>query len=139
MNTNSFIGTGIYDENLWLGFENINETAGLKILLEVVAYTGQDNKETISKLISDTSNVKINSNSIEAEKKIKEAKELLELGVISKEDYNKVLDKYTPKMTKEEALDKLKNAKKQLDSGVIKQEEYDELKKKLTPIILGNN
>lgn len=55
--------------------------------------------------------------------KIKEAKDLLDLGVISKDEYNKVIEKNTTPITKQEALDKLKEAKKQLDNGQMKQQE----------------
>lgn len=136
LNTNSFYGECSYEENLWLGIQNLSERGALKIILEVVAFTNQDNKESITKLIADTSREKIVTDIVTSDKKIKEAKELLDLGLITKDAYNIIVDKFTPPLTREQALEKLRAAKKLLDSGGIKQAEYDELRKKLGPIIL---
>jgi len=131
LNVNSFYGqNNIVNQNLWMGIENISDLQGVKIIVEIVALTTEDEKNLPKPKYP-------NVNSIESEKKVKEAKVLLDLGVLTKKEYDSVIDRYSLRLTKEEAIERLKSAKNQLDKGEITQIEYDELKKRLTPLILN--
>jgi len=131
LNVNSFYGqNNIVNQNLWMGIENIGDLQGVKVIVEIVALTTEDEKNLPKPQYP-------NVNSIESEKKVKEAKVLLDLGVLTKKEYDSVIDRYSLRLTKEEAIERLKSAKNQLDKGEITQIEYDELKKRLTPLILN--
>lgn len=131
LNVNSFYGqNNIVNQNLWMGIENIGDLQGVKVIVEIVALTTEDEKNFPKPQYP-------NVNSIESEKKVKEAKVLLDLNVLTKKEYDSVIDRYSLRLTKEEAIERLKSAKNQLDKGEITQIEYDELKKRLTPLILN--
>jgi hypothetical protein len=130
-NMNSFYGqNNLVNQNIWMGIENITSLQGLKVIVEIVALTTEDEKNLPKPAYQ-------NINSIESEKKVNEAKVLFDLGVFTKKDYDSVVERYSLRLTKVEAIEKLKSAKNQLDKGEITQLEYDELKKRLTPIILN--
>lgn len=123
-NTNSFTASSnLNADNLYMGIENLSPFSGAKILLEIVAITP---KQVIRQI-----------NTLQADKQIKDAKELFDLGVINKKSYDSIVQLYTPKINREEALERLKLAKAQLDKGEITQAQYDEIKDALTPIILN--
>lgn len=125
LNTNSFTATSnLNSDNLYIGFENLSPFNGAKILLEIVALTP---KQVYRQL-----------NTFQADKQIKDAKELFDLGVINRKSYDSIVQLYSPKINRAEALERLKSAKDQLDKGQITQAQYDEIKKVLTPIILNN-
>ena len=131
LNVNSFYGqNNIVNQNLWMGIENIGDLQGVKVIVEIVALTTEDEKNLPKPSYP-------NVNAIESEKKIKEAKDLLELGVLTKKGYDSVIDKYSLRLTKEQAIEKLKDAKRRLDAGQISQNEYDEIKEKMAVIILN--
>lgn len=128
---NSFYGqNNLVNQNLWMGVENISDLKGVKVIVEIVALTTEDEKNLPKPIYP-------NVNSIESEKKVKEAKVLLDLGVLTKKEYDSVVDRNSLRLTKDEAIERLKVAKNQLDKGEITQIEYDELKKRLTPLILN--
>lgn len=128
---NSFYGqNNLVNQNLWMGVENISDLKGVKVIVEIVALTTEDDKNLPKPIYP-------NVNSIESEKKVKEAKVLLDLGVLTKKEYDSVVDRNSLRLTKDEAIERLKVAKNQLDKGEITQIEYDELKKRLTPLILN--
>ena len=125
-NTNSFsASSSLNPDNLFIGFENLSPFDGAKILLEVVALTPKQ--------------IYKQANTFQADKQIKDAKELFDLGVINKNSYDSIVQLYTPKMNRAEALEKLKIAKSQLERGEITQTQYDETKNLLTPIIMNKN
>jgi hypothetical protein len=125
LNTNSFTASSnLNSDNLYIGFENLSPFNGAKILLEIVALTP---KQVYRQL-----------NTFQADKQIKDAKELFDLGVINKKSYDSIVQLYSPKINRAEALLRLKSAKEQLDKGEITQAQYDEIKKALSPIILNN-
>lgn len=125
LNTNSFTASSnLNSDNLYIGFENLSPFNGAKILLEIVALTP---KQVYRQL-----------NTFQADKQIKDAKELFDLGVINKKSYDSIVQLYSPKINRAEALQRLKSAKEQLDKGEINQAQYDEIKKALSPIILNN-
>ena len=136
LNTTSYYGEcSLTDQNVWLGFQNLSGAIGVKLILEVVAFTSSNNNQ----FREQGQKNRVKDSLLKNENKIKEAKDLLDLGVISKDEYNKVIEKNSTPITKQEAIDKLKEAKKQLDNGQMKQQEYDSLKVRLTPIILKSN
>jgi hypothetical protein len=123
-NTNSFTASSnLNSDNLYIGFENLSAFSGAKILLEVVAITP---KQIVRQ-----------ANTFQADKQIRDAKELYDLGVINKKSLDSIVQLYSPKINREEALERLKLAKAQLDRGEITQAKYDEIKEALTPIILN--
>ena len=130
-NVNSFYGqNNLVNQNLWMGVENISDLKGVKVIVEIVALTTEDEKNLPKSIYP-------NVNSIESEKKLKEAKDLFDLGVLTKKGYDSVIEIYSLRLTKEQAIDKLKDAKKRLDAGQLTQKEYDELKEKMALIILN--
>jgi len=132
LNVNSFYGqNNLVNQNLWMGVENISDLKGVKVIVEIVALTTEDEKNLPKPLYP-------NVNAIESEKKVKEAKVLLDLGVLTKKQYDSVVDRNSLKLTKEDAIERLKAAKDQLDKGEITQIEYDDIKLLLSPIILKN-
>jgi hypothetical protein len=131
-NVNSFYGqNNLVNQNLWMGVENISDLKGVKVIVEIVALTTEDEKNLPKPIYP-------NVNAIESEKKVKEAKVLLDLGVLTKKQYDSVVDRNSLRLTKEEAIERLKAAKDKLDKGEITQIEYDEIKRLLSPIILKN-
>ena len=131
LNVNSFYGqNNIVNQNLWMGVENIGDLKGVKVIVEIVALTSEDEKNLPKPSYP-------NVNAIESEKKIKEAKDLFDLGVLTKKGYDSVIERYSLRLTKEQAIERLKEAKKRLDSGQMSQKEYDELKEKMALIILN--
>jgi len=131
LNVNSFYGqNNIVNQNLWMGIENIGDLQGVKVFVEIVALTTEDEKNLPKPSYP-------NVNAIESEKKIKEAKDLLDLGVLTKKGYDSVIERYSLRLTKEQAIERLKDAKKRLDAGQMNQKEYDELKEKMSLIILN--
>jgi hypothetical protein len=132
LNVNSFYGqNNLVNQNLWMGVENISDLKGVKVIVEIVALTTEDEKNLPKPIYP-------NVNAIESEKKVKEAKVLLDLGVLTKKQYDSVVDRNSLRLTKEEAIERLKAAKDKLDKGEITQIEYDEIKRLLSPIILKN-
>jgi hypothetical protein len=124
LNVNSFTASSnLNADNLYIGIENLSPFSGAKILLEIVALTPKQIYRQI--------------NTFQADKQVKEAKELFDLGVISRKSYDSIIQLYTPKINRAEALERLKLAKEQLDKGEITQAQYDEIKNALTPIILN--
>jgi hypothetical protein len=123
-NTNSFTASSnLNSDNLFIGFENLSAFSGAKILLEVVAITS---KQIVRQV-----------NTFQADKQIRDTKELYDLGVINKKALDSIVQLYSTKINREEALERLKLAKAQLDRGEITQAKYDEIKEALTPIILN--
>jgi hypothetical protein len=123
-NTNSFTAySNLNTDNIYMGIENTSAMEGIKIILEIVALMPDQNLKPVV--------------TFQAEKQIKEAKELFELGVINKKSFDSIVSLHTPKITRTEALQKLKEAKIKLDKGEITQLQYDELKNELSPIILN--
>jgi len=132
LNVNSFYGqNNIVNQNLWMGIENIGDLQGVKVIVEIVALTTEDEKNLPKPTYP-------NVNSIESEKKVNEAKVLFDLGVLTKKEYDSVVQRNSLRLTKEEAIERLKAAKNKLDKGDITQAQYDEIKKALSPIILNN-
>ena len=124
LNTNSFTASSnLNSDNLYIGIENLSAFAGVKILLEVVALTPKQIERQV--------------NTFQADKQIKDAKELLDLGVINRKSYDSIVKLYSPQMNRAEALERLKSSKAQLERGEITEAQYDEIKKYLTPIILN--
>ncbi len=122
LKSNSTFGiSDIISENLWLGVENMHYTKGANVIIEIVAYTRA---------------LKVNpQETIQSKKQMSEAKELFELGVIDKNQYDSIFRVFSPKLTREEALIKLKEAKTKLDLGQLSQIDYDNLLKIYRPII----
>lgn len=122
LKSNSTFGiSDIISENLWLGVENMHYMKGANVIIEIVAYTRA---------------LKVNpQETIQSKKQMSEAKELFELGVIDKNQYDSIVRVFSPKITREEALIKLKEAKTKLDLGQLSQIDYDNLLKIYRPII----
>lgn len=122
-NANSYYAaSNLVDENLYMGIQNTSLLNGAKVIVEVVILTP---KVTFNPLVT-----------YQSVKQIKDAKELLDLGVINKKSYDSIAQLYSPKLTRQEALDMLKDAKAKLDAGTMTQAEYDNLKNILSPTIL---
>ena len=124
LSTNSCFGiSDLIGDNIWLGIENLSYMDGAKVIIEVVALTRS---------------ARINQNmTAQSKKQIADAKELFELGVINKKSYDSVIQLYSPKISRQEAIDRLKESKRQLDSNIISQKEYDILLQFYSPIIKG--
>ena len=106
-----------------MGIQNLSSIVGAKVLVEVVALTPKQAKQQYT--------------TFQADKQIKDAKELFDLGVINKQSYDSIAVLYAPKINRAEALLRLKEAKERLDKGEINQKEYDIIKQSLSPIILS--
>jgi len=124
LNTYSFTAqSNLNSDNLYMGIQNTSLIVGAKVLVEVVALTPKQPMQQY--------------NTYQADKQIKDAQELYDLGVINKKSYDSIAALYAPKINRAEALQRLKEAKAKLDSGEISQKDYDIIKQSLSPIILS--
>jgi len=130
--TKSYIGkVTLSDKNIWIWIENFNDTQGLKVIIEVIA--------VINTNIRSSNNITNIINADANEKKLKEAKELYDLGVYSKKAYDSIFAIYSIRLSREEAISQLKEAKIKLDAGKISSKDYEEIKNRLSPFILNPN
>lgn len=122
LNTNSFYGvSGLISDNLSICLQNLSLTDGANIIVEVVAVTKK---------------VKVPVyNNIQSKKQINDAKELFDLGVISRISYDSIVKLYSPKLTSDQALEILRDNKRKLDSGQITQSEYDKILAEIKPLL----
>jgi hypothetical protein len=126
INTYSFTAqSNLNSDNLYMGIQNTSLIVGAKILIEVVALTPKQPMQQYT--------------TYQADKQIKEAQELFDLGVINKKSLDSISSLYAPKINRAEALQRLKEAKLRLDKGEITQKEYDIIKQSLSPIILSKS
>jgi hypothetical protein len=126
LNTYSFTAqSNLNSDNIYMGIQNTSLIVGAKVLVEVVALTPKQPMQQYT--------------TYQADKQIKDAQELFDLGVINKKSYDSIAALYAPKINRAEALQRLKEAKLRLDKGEITQKDYDLIKQSLSPIILSKS
>lgn len=126
INTYSYTAqSNLNSDNLFMGIQNTSLIVGAKILVEVVALMPKQAMKQYT--------------TFQADKQIKEAQELFDLGVINKKSYDSIASLYAPKINRAEALLQLKDAKARLDRNEISQKDYDLIKQSLSPIILSKS
>jgi hypothetical protein len=124
LNTYSFSAqSNLNGDNLYMGIQNTSLIVGAKVLVEVVALTPKLAMQQYT--------------TYQADKQVRDAQELFDLGVINKKSYDSIASLYAPKINRAEALQRLKEAKSRLDKGEITQKDYDLIKQSLSPIILS--